>query len=423
MQEPIADRKDYIPQFSMVERDRRWRVVREEMLLHKLDCLLIFGSDRTVGIGEANLRYLTHVGTQRFGGICIFPLAGNPKVFIIGLVPGHYDRPFPLHKAFQDWLSPEEDIKVYVGMPALIDLLKELGYEKGAIGLVDSAVESWGRTITYEDYNTLVTELPQAKVVDATALLEKARMIKSAEEIKFLQRAAEIARLKIDSLIAASTIGAKECEVYAKMVETDIANGGEPYIFNFLTSGSVTEPYRQHLLHGKMTPLAPTIRELREGDLIISEFHTGYGGYLAAAEKSVFIGKPPPELQRVHDVAVAALKSGMEKMRPGVTVLEVWEAMYKPLQEAAIDFLELGIHGHGLRSPEIPWINYEPRTPDEQAMGNMELRENMTFGTQLDIYDQNWRDDVGVMLGNTIWITKDGAQDLVGAPLELTCKE
>lgn len=421
MPKAIADRRRFLPQFSLAERDKRWRKVREEMQMLNLDCLLVFGSDKLAGTSEANFRYLTQVGTQRFGGICIFPLIGDPKAFIIGVDQNGYNQPFPLLEAYESWLSPQDDIKLYCGINQIVGSLKEFGYEQSAIGLVDSSREPWGRTITYGDYNTIIIELPRAKIQDMTSILEKVRMIKSLEEVAFLQRAGQIARLKINSLITACTVGVKECEVYAKMVETDIANGGDPYIFNFIASGSVTEDYQQHLLHGKMTPLAPTTRELQSGDLIISEFHTGYAGYLAAAEKSVFIGKPPPQLRRIHDVAVTALKSGMNKMKPGATVLDVWQAEFQPIREASMDYQEIGIHGHGLRSPELPYIAHEPKTALERCIADMELKENMVFATMIDIFDPEWRTDIGIMLGNTIWVTKDGAKDLVDAPLELTC--
>jgi hypothetical protein len=36
----------------------------------------------------------------------------------------------------------------------------------------------------------------------------------------------------------------------------------------------------------------------------------------------------------------------------------------------------------------------------------------------VDIHDPNWRDDVGVVLGDTVVITKDGARKIVQTPLE-----
>jgi hypothetical protein len=34
--------KEYLPQLSLKERDRRWAAVWEEMVINTLDCLLLF---------------------------------------------------------------------------------------------------------------------------------------------------------------------------------------------------------------------------------------------------------------------------------------------------------------------------------------------------------------------------------------------
>ena len=66
-------------------------------------------------------------------------------------------------------------------------------------------------------------------------------MIKSLEEIEMLKKSGEISRLKIDAMINMAVPGVKECELYAEMVKTEISHGGEAFIFNLLTSGSVTD--------------------------------------------------------------------------------------------------------------------------------------------------------------------------------------
>lgn len=421
MEQKTTDRKEFVPQLSIAERDKRWKAARERMVMHNLDCLLIWGNDKMTGQCEANLRYLTNIGTQRMGGgICVFPLESEPVIFLYCPIPSQFSLPFPVYSAFQTWLSTP-NIRYHTNMSALVNFLKELGYEKSRIGLVDSSSSPQRRIITYDDYNTLAAEMPKASLVDATGFLEELRMVKSEEEINHLRKACHIAQLKIESMIAACKVGAKECEVYAKMVETDIANGGEAYIQNLMTSGSTIEPYTQHLLHGKGAPLSPTSRILSEGDLIISEFHTSYGGYLASAEKSVFIGKPPQQLQRIHDTAIECHKSGLDMIKPGVTVYEVWQAFYKPLKAASMSYLELGIHSHDLHSGSLPKISREPKTKRERIIADIELRENMVFATMVDIHDPAWRDDVGIMFGDTVLVTKTGSQTLVNTPQEFTC--
>jgi Xaa-Pro aminopeptidase len=424
---------EYLPQFSLGERDRRWTAVRESMALHSLDCLLLWDSDRFFGLGSANMRYLTQITSQRMGGMAIFPLQGKPIVFA---APPHiHTYPFPVYQLFQNWIDETREMS---GFYPVIENLRERGYERANIGIVGFSGAFRSYTIPYQEYNLLKKELPHANVVEATPLLEQVRMIKSPEEIDMLKKSGKLARKKIDAMIESCKPGVKECEVYAEMVKTEIINGGEAFIFNLLASGSVIDTeHRQHLLHGRGQPFSPTTRILKKGDLLITEFHTSYGGYLTAVEKSVYIGKPPKELQRIHDVAAECFHNGIEKFRPGTKLNDVLEGFRSPVYKAKMDYIEIGFHGHGLSSPEFPAITYPPKKKEEEeigehqrigreslsgegGIGSLEIKENMVFGTNIDIHDPNWRNDVGIMLGDTIWVTKDGPYRLVETPLEFT---
>jgi Xaa-Pro aminopeptidase len=422
----LVSYREYLPQFSLKERDRRWAAVKEEMALNDLECLLLIGNDRFFGYGDSNIRYLTQMSGQRMGSVAIFPLEGEPMFF--GTPHHMHDYPFPVYKAFSSWISETRPLRSLIGSKVIIDSLKSKGYEQANIGLVSFKGAYKSNTISYPEYQYLLKELPRATFIDATAIFEKLRLIKSPEEIEMLKKSGEISRLKVESMIRMAKPGVKECELYGEMVKTEISNGGEAFIFNLLTSGSVTDTgYVQHLLHGRGQPLSPTTRPFRQGDLIMTEFHTSYAGYLTGCEKSVFIGKPPKELQRLHDVAVECLEKGIEKLRPGVTVGEAMEAFREPARKARIDFIELGFHGHGLGSPEFPGVAVYPSKKPEpgrdavKAYGilSAEIRENMVLATNTDIHDPAWRKDVGIMgPADTIWVTAKGPVKLVGTPLD-----
>jgi len=157
--------------------------------------------------------------------------------------------------------------------------------------------------------------------------------------------------------------------------------------------------------------------------LIIAECHTVYGGYMAAAEISVFVGHPPRELVEIHKACIEALKGAMNTMRPGNTLRQLWEAMREPVEGRGFDFVELGFHGHGLASPEFPSAVYRPGDGglSGSRIGEFTLQENMVLGTNIDVHNPKWRKDVGLQLGDTFHVTSDGPRRLVETPTDFIC--
>jgi Xaa-Pro aminopeptidase len=217
--------------------------------------------------------------------------------------------------------------------------------------------------------------------------------------------------------------GVGENEVYAAMMRTQIVEGGEPNLFNLMSSGPIDEGggMRRRLLHGNDQPLCPINRKLERGDLIICEFHVSYGGYLTGVEFSVFVGQPPAELLELHKVAVECLHAAVEHCRPGVTVHELAAAMRHPVVSRGMDYLELGFHNHGLSSADFPTIVYKPGLGlmGGDHMPAFVLGENMVLGTNIDIHNPKWKTDVGIMLGDTLQVTAAGGRRLVDIPLDL----
>jgi len=412
------DLRPYIPQLSIKERDRRWLAVRKEMAAKGIDCLIVWGNTISQGLGMANVKYLTQVGTWH-GGIALFPLQGEVVLFTS---PSHMNVPYSAYQACQDWV---QDIRSF-SIGDVVEEIKSRGLTRAKLGLVTYGNVVAGNNLTYYDYHALTDALPEATFTDASAIVEDIRRYKSPEEITMLEKSGRIARKVIDSMINTAGQGVAENEVYAAMIKTQIVEGGEPNIFNLMSSGPVDENsgMRRRLLHGNDQPLCPISRKLRIGDLIICEFHVSYGGYLTGSEFSVFIGKPPAELLELHKVAVECLDAAVENCRPGVSIQELASAIRHPVLSRGLDYLELGFHNHGLSSADFPTI---VRKPGMGVMGgdnlpHFALQENMVLGTNIDICNPNWKTDVGVMLGDTIQITAKGGRRLVDIPLELPCR-
>lgn len=411
---------EHFPRLSLTERDRRWDGLRKRMIFGGVDCLVLLGTDMYWDMGLANLRYVTGVGAK-MGSKGLFFLDEDPIVY--NAVP-HMSRPFHAQQTVQDWVS---DIRILRGPTEIVAELRDRGLDRSRIGIVGFSSAILPASVFVEaELQGLRAALPEARFVDFGYALEQMRMIKSREELEFMRRGGRIARKVIDAMVEGARPGVREAELYADMVRAQIANGAEPNIFNLMTSGPVEHPPTEiwHLLHGNDQPVSPTMRPLAGGDNIIAEFHTKYGGYLVHTEYTVHVGsRVPAQLQRIWDVAVECLDISQDMMRPGVTVKELLEALRRPVVKAGLEWVELGFHAMGLVSPEFPTVVYEPGfgfdTANGSKIGDLTLEEGMTFGNNIDLFDPNWKPDVGCMLSDFMVVREGGAELLVGTPRTL----
>src|SRR4030042_6179810 len=70
------------PFLSLKERDRRYKLVRQAMRERSLDALLIWGHSGKWDWHMANIHYLSLVGGNGEEGFLVFPLEGDPTLFI-----------------------------------------------------------------------------------------------------------------------------------------------------------------------------------------------------------------------------------------------------------------------------------------------------------------------------------------------------
>jgi Xaa-Pro aminopeptidase len=415
---PTREIFDHLPQLSLRERDRRWALIREWMQKEDVDCLLLVGNDLSFGLGMANCRYISCIGS-RHGGFLLFPRQGEPIAFF---QPPHMTWPIHPNALAQNWVK---DVRFNPGIDGVIKVLKETVSPLKKVGLVSGANVLQRENTPYTIYQGIIEGLAGVEVINASSFFIEMRKIKSEDEIAFLRKAGEIHRKVIQAKIDAVQEGVTEAEVYAAMVAAMIKNGGEAEIFHLLHSGPTEAPALQHLLHGLDPNISPTQRRLRRGDTVISETHITYGGYMTAAEYTVCVGDVHDKYKRLFEIGVECLHAALEKLKPGNAIVEVADAEKAVLKKYNTSWLELGIHSHGLGSPEIPECVYMGMDPEtwmvSKEMEEVILQENMVFGTNIDIFDPSFRPDVGIMFGDTV-VVKDKPELLVKVPQVLTVK-
>ncbi|MBM4299523.1 MAG: hypothetical protein FJ143_17425, partial [Deltaproteobacteria bacterium] len=206
------------PRFSDAEYQRRYTNIRGLMGEQKLDCLLIIGGSAAYGRLWFNLRYVTNMmGKAEMATYCFFPKDGEPAVVTR-----------PGHSLAGGMLARTAVRNVIVGRPSVLDAIvneiKERGYDKGRVGIVEYDPYT---SIPKNHWDFFTKQLPQAEFVFVTKEFIAMRLLKSAEEIQFLERSAELGDIGIMAMRDRVKTGMTEGEVFGIVHEAVMKAGGE----------------------------------------------------------------------------------------------------------------------------------------------------------------------------------------------------
>ncbi len=114
----MALEKPIIPSFSRAERDRRWRLVREEMREANLDALITLPNQGHWDQFGADARYLTQIGGHQTEVAVAMPLEAD----VTAIVRGENESEW--WGRAQDWVTDLRGSRRSYGEP-VIDRLKE----------------------------------------------------------------------------------------------------------------------------------------------------------------------------------------------------------------------------------------------------------------------------------------------------------
>src|SRR5262249_49181145 len=209
------------PTPSLAERDRRWAAVRKEMDARGLDCLILCGWPAMWDFNIANARYLCPIGGNAEFNVLVFPRTGEPTSFIYSPVFTDYWR------GAQNWVSDVRPKRGTFG-DSVADRLADLGLAGAKVGIDGLAgpldPDGW---VPHSMYARLQERLPKVTLLNLDAMMETRRPVKSAEEVAILEKPAALGDLMLQACRDTARPGVKECEVYGRMMETMLANGGE----------------------------------------------------------------------------------------------------------------------------------------------------------------------------------------------------
>lgn len=386
----MALEKPIIPTFSLKERDRRWGRLREEMRKSGLDAVISLPNEGHWDQFGADTRYITQIGGTQTEVGAVLPREGAVTAVVRGA------NEIEWWGLAQEWVTDIRPSRRSYGEP-VIDRLKEIRAERvGVIGL-SGLVRAPEGVVPWGTFEKIRQALPRVKFENATDLMQEVRAVKSAEEVAFIEKAAEIIGKALDALIVHARVGVRENELVAEMLREVVRQGGEPITMMLFGSGGPEVPWAQRVF---------TTRQLRAGDLINTEVEAKYGGYIAQALQPISLGPKPKELEKIFDVTKVIFDKMLQFLKPGVTFGAVAQYYQEEVQSAGYEPDGALLHGRGL-GEDAPMLWGARRDFSEQ---NAKLKEGHVFILKPAAKRGFMRDSIRA--GDTVAIEANGARRL-----------
>lgn len=377
------DDGDGFPRFSDKELGRRCALVRTMMDREGLAALLAYGTTAT----HSEVQFLADFHVTR-EAMLTFPREGEPTLFV----------QFFNHVPNARRVARVEDVR-WGGIDTTATVAEDLrsrGLAGQRIGLVGP--------LPWQRYETLRRALPAATLVDATMAMQRLRLVKSAEELAFLRRGAALSDLAVEALEREARPGITEYDLAAIVEGAYLRLGGQTHIHYMGTT-----PMRQPSLCVPAQQLSG--RVLARGDVLITEISAAYWGYSGQVHRAYAIAaEPTPAYREIHDVAVEAYARIVAVLRDGATATQVLDAA-DVIHERGYTVYDDLFHGMSQLPPIL-----QTRQTQRGPFREFTFRAGMCVVVQPNVI----RDDsarMGLQVGSTLVITRDGAEDLHRYPM------
>jgi Xaa-Pro aminopeptidase len=240
------------------------------------------------------------------------------------------------------------------------------------------------------DHLLLLQEaIPNTKFVTASVAVRPLREVKSTEELRVIQAAAQAADDAVLAACSACLPGAMERDVGEAAAAAFRAAGCE--VLFTIVAGGANGAYPHH--HSGR-------RVLDAGDAVVIDIGARLNGYASDITRMAFVGVPNKRYLEVHGVVEAAVQAGLGATRAGATCHEVDAAARSAIEDAGFGeyFVHRTGHGLGLSVHEPPWI---------MRGEDVELRVGMVHSIEPGIYLPG---EFGVRLEEIVHVTADGCE-------------
>ncbi len=391
--------KDAKLNFDLDEYAARLDRTRQSMVDKNLDCLVV--------VDPSNMAWLTgYDGWSFYVHQCVLVMHDREPVWWGRGI----DAPGALRTT---WLEPDSILHYpdhYVQsterhpMDQLAEIIADLGHGSAAIG-----VEMENYYFSAAAFKSLERHLPQARLADATALVNWQRLVKSPREIDYMRAAARIVEAMHAHIYEIIEPGLQKNILAAEIFRTGIAGAGEhwgdyPAIMPLLPTG----------IDATAAHLTWDDSKLEPGDITFFEIAGCHKRYHCPLSRTISLGPPPQKYLDAEKAVLDAMHAGLDNARPGKTCEDVAIAFFDTLETHGFKKDNRTGYSIGLSYPP----DWGERTISLRRGDTTELVPNMT----LHFMPALWLDDGGLEITEAIVITDDGYERLAEVEQRLLVK-
>ena len=244
-------------------------------------------------------------------------------------------------------------------------VLAERGWDKLTIG-----VEMDNYWFSAAAFASLQKHLPNARFVDATALVNWQRAVKSPTEIDYMRKAARIVEAMHQRIVDKVEVGMRKCDLVAEIYDAGIAR---------------RRRHRRRLSGDRAAAAvgadasAPHLtwddKPMKAGEGTFFEIAGCYNRYHCPLSRTVFLGKPTQEFLDAEKATLEGMEAGLAAAKPGNACEDIANAFFAVLKKYGIVKDNRTGYPIGLSYPP----DWGERTMSLRPGDRTELKPGMTF--------------------------------------------
>ncbi len=300
--------------------------------------------------------------------------------------------------------STIEDVRIWVDAPDASPAT-QLAAMAREFGLAVLGVEWEAYGLTARNGQRLSAAMTGAALHDASELISRLRLVKSAAELDCVRRAAALADAALAAAESGTRPGAFEGDILADMQGAVFRGGGDDPANEYVI-GSGNGALMCRTFSGR--------RHLSDDDRLTLEFAAAWRHYHACLMRTFVIGRVDPRLVSMHAACRDALLAAEAALRPGQPVSAAFDAHARTLDAAGLRHARLNACGYSLGATFAPnWMDW----PMLYHANPVEAVPGMVFFVHIIAFDE--AQGLAMTLGRTSVIRERGSEPLSAASLDL----